>query len=150
MSSQTTRIDFYRINTNAQKPPEPGSGCAPIHWGYMVRFFCQGWDYFTTPYRVEIDPEMRNEDGSVTPFDLEKTLQKLEAAGWTVRRWRAGGAGVSARAWRGPATPVRTREEILRMRRRQSRRLAESASAAADGGSTEPEFTTFIDYAYEG
>lgn len=133
MSRQTTRIDFHLVNVNAQTPG------APVRWGYMVRFFTQGWDYFTNPYRIEVDPDMRDDDGSTRPFDLDITLARLAASGWTVRRWTTG-----ARAWRGPATPVRTREEILRLRRRQSRRLAESH------GQPEPEFTTFIDYAYEG
>lgn len=144
MGSQTTRIDFHRINVNAQTPG------TPVRWGYMVRFYTQGWDYAvtsgdaTTPYRTETDPPMRGADGRTRPFDLETTLAQLEMTGWTVRRWRASDAGVSARAWRGPASPVRTREQIIALRRRQSARLAESH------GQVEPQHTTFIDYAYEG
>ncbi len=115
-----------------------------MRWGYLVRFFARGWDYFTEPYRTEIDPPMRMEDGSERPFDLETTLSRLEQSDWTVRRWGAGSAGVSARAWRGEPQPVRTREQIIAMRRRQSARLIESH------GKPEPQFTTFIDYAYEG
>jgi hypothetical protein len=133
--SKTTRIDFLLVNV-AELPP--------IRWGYMVRFFARGWDYFTEPYRTEIDPPMRMEDGSEQPFDLEATLARLEQAGWAVRQWRAGEAGVSARAWRGEPQPVRTREQIVAMRRRQVARLIESH------GKPEPQFTTFIDYAYEG
>lgn len=133
MGSKTTRVDFYRINVNGQIPN------APVHWGYLVRFYIQGWDFYTTPYRTEIDPPTRDADGREQPFDLSVALETLEDAGWTVRRWATG-----ARAWRGPAMPVRTREQIIGMRRRQSRRLAESH------GQPEPEFTTFIDYAYEG
>jgi hypothetical protein len=144
MSAKTTRIDFYLVNINAGEPSKP------IVWGYMVRFFALGWDYWTTPYRTEIDPPMRMQDDApaeptVRPFDLDTTLAQLEQSGWTVRKWGASPAGVTgARAWRGQPQPVRTREQIIAMRRRQSARLLESQ------GQPEPAFTTFIDYAYEG
>jgi hypothetical protein len=128
--SKTTRIDFLLVNVAAL--PE-------VRWGYLVRFFARGWDYFAEPYRTEVDPPMRMEDGSEQSFDLETTLSRLEQSGWTVRRWATG-----ARAWCGEPQPVRTREQIVAMRRRQSARLIESH------GRPEPQFTTFIDYAYEG
>ena len=133
MSSQTTRIDFYRVNINADDPRQP------VAWGYLVRFFARGWDCWTTPYRTEIDPLMRLTDGSAQPFDLATTLDQLAQSGWTVRRWATG-----ARAWRGQPEPVRTRAQIVAMRRRQTQRLIDSC------GQPEAAFTTFIDYAYEG
>jgi len=126
----TTRIDFHRVNVAKE---------GPVQWGYLVRFFCDGWTFGTAAYRVENDPPLKQGDGTTVPFDLETALAKLEACGWTVRRWETG-----ARAWRGPATPIRTREQILRMRRRQSEHLW------LTGGHPDPGMTTFIDYAFEG
>lgn len=44
-------------------------------------------------------------------FDLDGALAWCRANGWTVRTWPGG-----ARAWHGPARPVRTRAEIQRLR----------------------------------
>ncbi len=62
----TTRIDFHRVNVAKE---------GPIQWGYLVRFFCDGWTFGTAAYRVENDPPIKQPDGSASPFDLETVGQ---------------------------------------------------------------------------
>ncbi len=80
MGSQTTRIDFYRINVNAQHARRPG----PLGLPGPLLHPRLGLLYHPLPHR-DRPAHARREGRQRSPFDLDMTLAKLEAAGWTVR-----------------------------------------------------------------
>ena len=125
-----TRIDFHYVNQTL--PP------AAPRYGWQVFKYLDGWTASTPAAMVESDPPLKPtpEHPEPRPFDLDEALARLEAAGWTVHRWQGG-----ARAWKGPALPVRTREQIRSMRRRFTAELIRTAG--------HPHLTTFADLAYD-
>jgi hypothetical protein len=107
-----TRIDFELINV--------GIEYHRVQWGWRIAKFIDGWTANTPPHVVEYDPPIRTPN-DFKNFDIDTALDLLQQNGWTVHRWDTG-----ARAWKGPALPVRNREQIIKLRARLTHNLVQT------------------------
>lgn len=78
-----------------------------------VNKFEEGWDSHPRAAAAHLVEGKQHKPGE---FDLEAALKWCADHGWTVRRWPGG-----ARAFKDGLKPVRTAEQIQRMRRELSR-----------------------------
>jgi hypothetical protein len=85
---------------------------------WTVKKFCYGWTARTEPLSAEIKDDK---------FDFEKSLAYLQSKGWVTVRWDGG-----ARAWKYRKAPIRTKEEILELRRRSNESQSTDGRRAYD------------------